>query len=165
MTKLLIDEAVVRQALDALEFIGDAAGKSAITALRAALEQPQQEEVVSHETTTSPVVSQKPEEVRDKQPAQQEPMAWFKHGPYEHGEPLAVVFEDPEDNVCYSPLGFIDPRPPHSSCNEREWQGLTEEEIRTIWSACVGDYGHVAGLYKEKIGHALEAKLKEKNTW
>ena len=38
----------------------------------------------------------------------QEPVAWFKHGPYEDGEPLSVVFENPHDDVCYSPLGFID---------------------------------------------------------
>jgi len=38
-----------------------------------------------------------------------QPVAWFKHGPYEDGEPLSVVFENPHDDVCYSPLGFIEP--------------------------------------------------------
>jgi hypothetical protein len=37
-----------------------------------------------------------------------QPVAWFKHGPYEDGEPLSVVFENPHDDVCYSPLGFIE---------------------------------------------------------
>jgi len=40
-----------------------------------------------------------------------QPVAWFKHGPYEDGEPLSVVLEDPHDDVCYSPLGFIDTQP------------------------------------------------------
>lgn len=31
-------------------------------------------------------------------------VAWFKHGPYDDGEPLICVFEDPCDDVCYSPL-------------------------------------------------------------
>jgi hypothetical protein len=34
------------------------------------------------------------------------PVAWFKHGPYDEGEPLMCVFEDPHDDVCYSPLFF-----------------------------------------------------------
>jgi hypothetical protein len=50
-------------------------------------------------------------ELMADQPAQQEPVAWFKHGPYEDGELLSVVFEDPNDDVCYSPLGFIDSSP------------------------------------------------------
>jgi hypothetical protein len=41
----------------------------------------------------------------------QEPVAWFKHGPYEDGEQLSVVFKNPHDDICYSPLGFIDTPP------------------------------------------------------
>ena len=38
-----------------------------------------------------------------------EVVAWFKHGPYEDGEPLSCVFEDPNDDVNYSALVFKDP--------------------------------------------------------
>ena len=38
----------------------------------------------------------------------QKPVCWFKHGPYEGGEPLSVVFEDPQDDINYSALGYID---------------------------------------------------------
>jgi len=63
----------------------------------------------------------------DYEPAQKKPVAWFKHGPYEDGEPLSVVFEDPNDDVCYSPLGFIDntsPQPaPVAKPHEQEPYG------------------------------------------
>jgi len=49
----------------------------------------------------------------------QEPVAWFKHGPYEDGEPLSVVFENPHDDVCYSPLGFIDTPPAAHPATEK----------------------------------------------
>lgn len=32
------------------------------------------------------------------------PVCWFKHGPYEGDEPLQVVFDDPRDEDCFSPL-------------------------------------------------------------
>jgi hypothetical protein len=40
---------------------------------------------------------------------------------------------------------------------QREWQGLTDEELRDIFDSCqIGDRGYVAAM--------VEAKLKEKNT-
>jgi hypothetical protein len=40
---------------------------------------------------------------------------------------------------------------------EREWQGLTDEELRDIFDSCqIGDRGYVAAM--------VEAKLKEKNS-
>lgn len=35
---------------------------------------------------------------------QSRPICWFKHGPYDDGEPLQVVFDDPCDDACYTPL-------------------------------------------------------------
>lgn len=38
------------------------------------------------------------------------PVCWLKHGPYEHGSKTEVVFDDPKDDVCYSPLYFTSER-------------------------------------------------------
>jgi hypothetical protein len=115
-------------ALEALEYFSDTsptmAGKAhaedAITAIKQALAQPApvQEPVVMPENWFAGM----PEEYRKEawrvatppaaQPAPvQEPVAWFKHGPYEDGEQLSVVFKNPHDDICYSPLGFIDTPP------------------------------------------------------
>jgi len=83
------------------------------------------------------------------QPAQ-EPVAWFKHGPYDDGEPFLVVFEDPKDDDCYSPLGFIDTTPP-----QRPWVGLTDEEAQWLYDNC---------RTPSNLIDMVEAKLKEKNS-
>ena len=45
---------------------------------------------------------------------------------------------------------------------EREWQGLTDEEIMEMLD--YGQYGRVPE-YARNFANAIEAKLKEKNTW
>ena len=45
---------------------------------------------------------------------------------------------------------------------EREWVGLTDEEIKSIWLSGK-DYGD-DWLDVQSIARAIEAKLKEKNT-
>lgn len=32
------------------------------------------------------------------------PVAWFKHGPYDDGEKLECVFDDPQDEIQFSAL-------------------------------------------------------------
>jgi hypothetical protein len=65
---------------------------------------------------------------------QGEPVAWFKHGPYEDGEPLSVVFENPGDDVTYSPLGFIDAPPaPTCECNQGQVCGVCDPITRTTY--------------------------------
>ena len=44
---------------------------------------------------------------------------------------------------------------------EREWQGLTDEEILEEYRQSYGDDGNLTDIY---FAHAIEAKLKEKNT-
>jgi hypothetical protein len=83
-------------------------------------------------------------------PTAQEPVAWFKHGPYEDGEQLAVVFKNPHDDICYSPLGFIDSPP----AAQRQWVGLTDNEKID----CASPYDSRLCCVE-----ATEAKLKEKN--
>jgi hypothetical protein len=58
--------------------------------------------------------------------------------------------------------------------NEREWVGLTDEEIEAIQYNSdteveyelfdEGDYGTEINIYPENFARAIEAKLKEKNT-
>lgn len=87
---------------------------------------------------------------------EQEPVVWLKHGPYEDGEPLSVVFEDPNDDVCYSPLGFIDNTSPPA---QRTWVGLTFGEVSEIFQKMFD----VRADWPD-FADAIEAKLKEKNT-
>ena len=44
---------------------------------------------------------------------------------------------------------------------QREWQGLTDEEILEEYRQSYGDDGNLTDIY---FAHAIEAKLKEKNT-
>jgi hypothetical protein len=44
---------------------------------------------------------------------------------------------------------------------EREWQGLTDEDILEEYRQSYGDDGNLTDIY---FAHAIEAKLKEKNT-
>ena len=44
---------------------------------------------------------------------------------------------------------------------QREWQGLTDEEILEEYRQSYGDEGNLTDIY---FAHAIEAKLKEKNT-
>jgi hypothetical protein len=44
---------------------------------------------------------------------------------------------------------------------KREWQGLTDEEILDEYRQSYGDDGNLTDVY---FAHAIEAKLKEKNT-
>ena len=44
---------------------------------------------------------------------------------------------------------------------EREWQGLTDEEILEEYRQSYGDDGNLTDVY---FARAIEAKLKEKNT-
>lgn len=39
---------------------------------------------------------------------------------------------------------------------------LTKEEVEKCWRDAVGQYGHVAGLYKDKIAENIERKVIEK---
>ena len=43
---------------------------------------------------------------------------------------------------------------------EREWQGLTDEEILEEYRQSYGDDGNLTDIY---FAHAIEAKLKDKN--
>jgi hypothetical protein len=88
------------------------------------------------------------EDARLAQP-EPEPVAWFMEGTFMDGSPsfIQVCETDPE---FYTPLY----RAP-----QREWQGLTDEEKKTIYEKADAENWHDQPLLE-----AVEAKLKEKNT-
>ena len=70
----------------------------------------------------------------------------------------------PEPEGKYSDIvsdGGLDPRRKFDVAPQREWQGLTDEEIKEI----VGPWGSLpVDGYTRKLFDQIEAKLKEKNT-
>ncbi len=54
-----------------------------------------------------------------------------------------------------------DVKPVYTAPLQREWQGLTDEEILEEYRQSYGDDGNLTDIY---FAHAIEAKLKEKNT-
>jgi len=79
------------------------------------------------------------------------PVAWFIEGTFMDGSPsfIQVCETDPE---FYTPLY----RAP-----QREWQGLTDEEILEEYRQSYGDDGDLTDVY---FARAIEAKLREKNS-
>ena len=62
-----------------------------------------------------------------------------------------VYYEGEEISLCKMPLDDLKPK--------REWQGLTDEEIKPLcdeWSVMFGSWAH-------EFARAIEAKLREKN--
>ena len=84
-----------------------------------------------------------------------EPVAWVA---YETGEKHGVDFD--EDEIAELPVGtMLYTAPP-----QREWQGLTENEIKHLWyEACQINLELTSQLIVH-LARNIEAKLKEKNT-
>ena len=76
-----------------------------------------------------------------EQPAQDEPVLWLLEGKVE-------ASDLPEDYT-----GCLYTRP-----QAREWVGLTDEQIETLWQNTSPYYDH------NDFARAIEAKLREKNT-
>ena len=84
---------------------------------------------------------------------EEEPLAWFRYETvYEYKNQLARCTKD-----C---IGAF---PVYTFLPKREWQGLTDEERKSVvQDRClnVGDWNRNG----ESVARAIEAKLKEKNT-
>jgi len=128
-----------QQALEALESLftlqaDDARPKQcgdAITALRAALEQPEQDPVACIRT-------------------------WHKKNGDQHAE-----LWDWCDGIGSLPEGehLLYTHPPR-----REWRGLTDAEIRDLWSwSATAEAERTATTQQHAFARAIEAALKEKN--
>ena len=126
--------------------------EQAITALKAALEQPEQAE-----PWVKSYCGGKPNYTT---PAEQKPVAWIQSNHLQLAQrgPFSCRVEPTQRHPDFVPLYTHPPR--------REWRGLTEEEIQSVIQ-----------LEREKrfqrrpplplsmteLSHAIEAKLKEKN--
>ena len=85
---------------------------------------------------------------------EQEPVAWgiANTRPTEKQPLMMVMLDEPEPSHLVVPLYTAPP--------QREWQGLTDEQYETMAEQYVTNY-YFDTL---KYAHAIEAKLKEKNT-
>ena len=89
-------------------------------------------------------------------------------------EPEPVAFMDnfgqvfnPDEDQCYIRWKMRDRLPPeevptplYTASPQREWVGLTDDEILEEYRQSYGDDGNLTDVY---FAHAIEAKLKEKN--
>ncbi len=156
-----------QQALEALSFSCPAPDlmskhEAAEAALRAALEQPTGKESL----TVPPEAQTEAEkiaycagwwaamEAKAKEQTEQEPVAWIQsnHLQKAQQEPFLCRVEPMQRLPDFVPLYTHPPR--------REWQGLTEEEIKTMYDGCDADTGHA---FVFAFARAIEAALKEKN--
>lgn len=55
----------------------------------------------------------------------------------------------------------VEVQPLYTAPPQRKWQGLTDEEILEEYRQSYGDEGNLTDIY---FAHAIEAKLREKNT-
>ena len=86
-----------------------------------------------------------------------EPVAWYYAGSDVewHSIALDADLDDAQKANC-TPLYTAPP--------QREWQGLTDEEVRDFWSwSMTQDAEHIANTQQHAFARAIEAKLKEKN--
>jgi len=141
-----------QQALEALESLftlqaDDARPKrcgDAITALRAALEQPERAQAMRDAGyTRRPTLREMAE---PKQPEQEPVLTINKLGSLVECSPTIAAFALPDGEFA------LFTHPPR-----REWRGLTEEEIDALWPAPICD-GH-----NKAFARAIEAALKERN--
>ena len=93
---------------------------------------------------------------------EQEPVAWMTIN--EYGEEDDIHYENPEGHLLegwtYKPLYTHAPTvQPKKEPPKREWQGLTNEEIRD----CLGPEAVRIPPGWSMLTRAIEAKLKEKN--
>jgi hypothetical protein len=160
MTK---DEAL-RLALETLEYAGPSwieAKQPAITAIKEALAQPEQDGECKHCTDGCPACDAR------KLP-EQEPVTW-RNAAIRVGEDLCSVgpfryYDMTAEQWLDWALSVVTV---HAPPPQRTWVGLTDKEIEEIWKiAMFTDYGIGAELSNQPFVHyakAIEAKLKEKN--
>ncbi len=82
-----------------------------------------------------------------------EPLAWWQPNEYKIEKSFS----------WHKKGGFI--KPLYTAPPQREWQGLTDEEVRDLWSwSMTAKAERTANTQQHAFARAIEAKLKEKNT-
>ena len=140
----------------------------AITAIKEALAQPEQEPVIGTKTwfEDGKMVTQHltaKDIYKDPEQPEQEPVTW-RNAAIRVGEDLCSV----------GPFGYYDMTAKqwldwalsvvtvHAPPPQRTWVGLTDDERRAIGNGFENDNGHIPSWMS--FARAIEAKLKEKNT-
>jgi len=146
----MTDRELLQDALDALTYVGDKDIYSGtIDALRARLAQPENKfnpdwDAIAVMVEEQQRMAKRIEELEARlaQP-EQEPVAWVSHnaGLY-HGKPDES----------------LNPLPLYTTPPQREWQGLTDEEVMSLLPGAV----RLPPGWVDTV-RAIEAKLKEKN--
>ena len=91
----------------------------------------------------------------------QEPVAW--RGINWSNSPDEYAYRDYDDPLVNS-KGENVGEPLYIAPPQREWQGLTDEEVRDLWSwSMTAEAERTANTQQHAFTHAIEAKLKEKN--
>ena len=80
---------------------------------------------------------------------EQEPVAWKMKGV----PAFATSRPNDTDSIKWDAL--------YTAPSQREWQGLTDEEIESLWDNTLSEDVGITALRKSAL--AIEAKLKEKN--
>jgi succinate dehydrogenase flavin-adding protein (antitoxin of CptAB toxin-antitoxin module) len=181
----MTDKELMQQALDALEsvFEGDDKGAEYWTvtggtyeavecmqvmrALRARLAQPENDFNPDWDAMAVMVKEQQRMakrieelEARLAQP-EQEPVAWGVPNtrPTEKAQFMMLLHSA---DGCQYPDQLV---PLYTAPPQREWQGLTDDEVRDFWSwSMTQDAEHIANTQQHAFARAIEDKLKEKNT-
>jgi hypothetical protein len=84
----------------------------------------------------------------------QEPVAWANKDDLQNFDMRVRTGGGPYHTV---PLYTTPPQ-------QRQWVGLTDEEIKRLWSQSLADSEGETYLPLQEYAQAIEAKLKEKNT-
>jgi hypothetical protein len=91
----------------------------------------------------------------------QEPVAWMYEYGTDHGDAVNQIFWH-KNLRLEKPTGLVrNVVPLYTAPPQREWQGLTDEEILEEYRQSYGDDGGLTDVY---FARAIESKLKEKNT-
>jgi hypothetical protein len=149
----MTDRELMQEALYALTYVGDAKEiySDTIESLRARLAQPEQEHSEQwwkHEVSNAYANGYEKGRASVKQP-EQEPVAWAdKYDIERDGHDFWVSRQQPAKNGV----------PLYTAPPQREWQGLTDEEMFSLWVRCPAETED-----RFAFARAIEAKLKEKN--
>ncbi len=97
----------------------------------------------------------------------QEPVAWVCECSEEawchlNSDERSVIIFEKSDLIDYEHDGYSI-TPLYTAPPKREWVGLTDEDLEAVFPAIATYHESNKTLYRS-VAHAIEAKLKEKNT-
>lgn len=151
----------------ALDWLDDGCGKytdeyqNLINALRARLAQPEPEPVAWRTFDGEGGYEYRDYELNEDYGAE-----WLKRNPNHKGW-VELLYADPTPCQTCEALArtvMMDQTSHDIPPQHKEWQGLTDEEIKLFWSQSLADTEGETYLPLTEFARAIEAKLKEKNT-